>query len=158
MPHDFSGKNNPNYKTGLAPLHGKRSSLYNTWKNMRQRCFNKNNKKYSRYGGRGITVCQEWMKIEGFLEWAKKSGWQEGLTIDRIDNDKGYYPENCRWISLAINSKKKRTTKITFEQAKQIRERIDSGENEYELAREYGVVHGTIWFIKNNITHILEDK
>lgn len=124
---------------------------------MRQRCFNKNNLKYHRYGGRGITVCQEWMTIEGFLNWAQSSGWKEGLTIDRIDNDKGYFPENCRWIPASINSKKKRTTKITFEQAKEIRKRIDNGESEYDLAKEYGVVHGTVWFIKNNITHILED-
>jgi hypothetical protein len=153
---DFTGDKNPNFKTGLLTA-GTKKSVYNSWCNMKQRCTNPKNPKYHRYGGRGIDIAQEWMTIQGFWDWAQTSGWEEGLTIDRIDNDKGYCPENCRWVTAAINSKKKRTTKITFEQAKQIRERIDSGENEYDLAREYGVVNGTIWFIKNRVTHILED-
>ena len=155
---DITGIKNPNYKTGLKIKGSKETGIYNSWMNMKQRCDNKKNPKYVRYGGRGIKVCQEWYDIHNFYEWAKKSGWFEGASIDRINNDGNYCPENCRWISMSENSRKKRTTKISFEQAKIIRERLDNGENENQLAKEYGVVHGTIWFIKNRFTHVDENK
>lgn len=54
---------------------------------------------YYRYGGRGITVCDDWLRFEGFRDWAIASGYEEGLSIERVDIDAGYCPENCRWIS-----------------------------------------------------------
>lgn len=148
------GKKNPNYKTGLRMKENAHmKGLYNSWVNMRRRCLTKTNPKYPRYGGRGIKICDEWSTIQGFYDWAIKAGWQPDLSLDRIDNDGDYCPENCQWISMAHNSSKKSTTKLTFEQAEEIRIRIDNGEDEYALADEYGVVHGTVWFIKNNITH-----
>lgn len=150
---DLRGDKNPNYKTGYA-IKGKRSGFYNSWQNMKARCLNKNNPKHKNYGGRGITICDEWIGIEGFARWALSSGWEEGLQIDRIDNDGNYEPENCQWITQSENSRKKSTTKLNFIQAQSIRSRIANGENEHELAREYGVVHGTVWFIKNNFTHV----
>lgn len=152
---DFKGDKNPNYKTGYAAA-GKRQGFYNSWQNMKGRCLNKNNPKYHRYGGRGIKICDDWLKIEDFAEWALKNGWKKGVSIDRIDNDGDYCPENCRWISMSENSRKKSTTKLSFDQAKEIRERVSSGEAEADLAREYGVVHGTVWFIVNNFTHVDE--
>ena len=131
------GDKNPRYKTGLAGSRG----LYCSWQNMKQRCLNPNHPKYTRYGGRGIEICPEWIDIKGFRDWAFTSGYQPGLTIDRVDNDKGYSPDNCRWVPVSTNSRKKSTTKLTLEQAGEIRERLDLGENEYELAKEYGVVH-----------------
>lgn len=148
---DFSGKNNPRYKTGLAMNGG--SSLYHSWRNMKQRCNNPKHPKYKRYGGRGIKICKEWQDdIVCFMNWANKNGYKEGLTIDRIDNDGDYCPENCRWVTMADNSRRKRTTKITQKQAEEIR---NSPEKDMKiLAEEYGCTEGNIWFIINGYTHV----
>ena len=154
---DFTGDKNPNYKTGYAAA-GNIQGFYNSWQNMKGRCLRKSHPKYKRYGGRGIKIYEPWLKIENFAEWALSAGWKQGLSLDRIDNDGHYCPENCRWVSLSENSRKKSTTKINSLQAQQIRKRAKSGECEYDLAKEYNVVHGTIWFIVNNFTHVPDGK
>lgn len=97
------GKNNPSYKHGEA---GK-TQLYAVWKNMKNRCCNSKIRGYSRYGGRGISVCLEWINnFITFRDFALSHGYKEGLTIDRIDNDGNYEPLNCQFITRAENSKK----------------------------------------------------
>lgn len=142
-------------RTGLAKReNGKRTSLYTSWQHMKQRCLNPNNNKYPRYGGRGIKVCEEWLSIKNFSDWAYKNGWQEGYTIDRINNDGDYCPSNCRWIPRSENAKYKSTTKISFEQAQEIRKRIANGESSTAIAKDYGCKYTNLWFIKKNLTHV----
>ena len=74
--------------------------LYSIWEGMKERCNNPKHKAYSNYGGRGIKICAEWESFTGFYEWAKH-GYAKGLTLDREDNNKGYEPSNCRWITYA---------------------------------------------------------
>lgn len=158
MRKGLSGENNGRFKTGITMLGDPRRHIYNSWQNMKARCLRTSHPKYHRYGGRGITVCEAWLDIGGFLLWAESAGMKAGMTVDRINNDGDYEPSNCRVISLSENSRKKRTTKITFEQAQEIRCRLQAGEREQDLAKEYGVVHGTVWFIANNFTHVAEGE
>lgn len=85
---------------------GKCARLYNIWTSMKQRCHDENHKEFHRYGGRGISICPEWLYYLSFKEWALASGYADNLCIDRINNDKGYHPGNCQWITRAANSAK----------------------------------------------------
>lgn len=87
--------------------HGKtKTRLYSIYKNMKQRCYNANNPKYSSYGGRGITICEEWLHdFQKFYDWSMANGYLDELTIDRIDGTKGYSPDNCQWVTWEENRK-----------------------------------------------------
>jgi hypothetical protein len=79
------------------------SRLFNIWHRMKLRCSNTKHRQYDRYGGRGITVCQEWFDdYLAFKAWSLANGYAETLSIDRINNDLGYFPENCRWTTMQV--------------------------------------------------------
>lgn len=90
--------------------------LYRIWCNMRFRCNKEYNTHYDLYGGRGIKVCQEWDNLndgfQNFEKWAKQSGYSDDLTIDRINNDGNYEPDNCRWVNMVVQSRNKRNSRI----------------------------------------------
>lgn len=87
--------------------------LYRTYRCMHERCENKNHVSYKDYGGRGICVCEEWCGKHGFLNfnnWCYENKWKKGLTLDRIDNNKGYSPDNCRLVNITMQANNKRNT------------------------------------------------
>ena len=96
--------------------------LYDTWSNMVRRCYQPRNTCYYKYGAKGIKVCQGWRETPTqFIEWMEKQGWEEGLTIDRIDPTGDYSPENCRLLTLVDQNRNRTTTKLTVEDVIYIR-------------------------------------
>lgn len=87
-------------------IHGLRSHrFYHTWNNMIQRCTNSNDRKYKDYGARGIIVCQEWLDVATFIDWAEATYPNiNNYTLDRIDINRGYTPDNCRWADKTMQS------------------------------------------------------
>jgi hypothetical protein len=99
--------------------------LYSVWHSMISRCYDTSNGSYLNYGGRGIQVCEGWKdNPSAFIEWAKSNGYAQGLQIDRIDNDRGYSPGNCQFVTAAENNRNKRNSvKLTaFGETKCLRE------------------------------------
>ena len=111
-------------------LHGTR--IYSIWKSMKERCYTKTSTKYPIYGARGIRVCPEWEHdAKAFYEWAINNGYKDGLTIDRIDVNGDYSPDNCRWADLVTQANNKRNNVLVF-----------YGGKSYTIAefcREYGL-------------------
>ncbi len=110
--------------------------LYGTWRKMIERCENPENKSYPNYGGRGITVCERWHQVENFVSDMQDS-YSPGLTIERVDNNQGYFPDNCTWATKAEQADNRRTGhKVTF-----------NGKTQSILkwSKELNLNYGTLW-------------
>jgi hypothetical protein len=135
-----------NHRGWNAITHGEtrkskpRSKLYVMWVSMKMRCKNKNDANYKNYGGRGIKLFEGWIDFKVFKNWAIDNGYKNGLTIDRIDNNGNYSPENCQFISLSANSVKRRGIKLTYEKAEEIREYYKNNKVNYiQLAEVFNI-------------------
>lgn len=94
-----------------------KTRLYSIYSGMKQRCYNPSNQHYQWYGGKGITICDDWMGengLQNFIEWSLNHGYEEHLTIDRKENNKGYSPDNCQWVTLSTNSYNVSNTNTTL--------------------------------------------
>jgi hypothetical protein len=128
-----------------------RKRLYNIHAGFLGRCTNPNDNAFHNYGGRGITVCQEWLDdVEVFIDWALSNGHDQSLTLDRRDNDLGYSPKNCRWITPAEQARNRRSTVLTHEQADAIKELLALGAPSTVIARAGGFRPHLVYNIKNN--------
>lgn len=105
-PACFECKLSNTYKHGMTG-----TKIHNTWLNMLQRCENPNSTSFHLYGERGIKVCDEWHDFQIFYKWASENGYKETLSIDRIDVNGNYEPDNCRWATIEQQANNKRTTR-----------------------------------------------
>lgn len=105
------GCNRINALVKLNTKHGQtKTRLYGTWTNIKSRCNNPNRDMYYVYGGKGISVCNEWNDFVKFKDWALKNGYKDDLTIDRVNNDGNYEPNNCRWVTITEQSRNRTIT------------------------------------------------
>lgn len=90
--------------------------LYSVYRDMKHRCYSESHADYKHYGARGVTICADWLaSVRSFYVWALASGYQKGLTIDRIDNDGAYSPQNCRWATRLQQTRNRSISKLTDE-------------------------------------------
>lgn len=121
-------------------LKAKYQGLYTTWINMKSRCYSKKSTYYKYYGGRGIVVCDKWRyNFKDFYNWAMTHKFKKGLTIDRRDNDGGYNPNNCRFVTSIENSRNRRSTKLTIKKVIEIKKKLKADIIQRKIAAEYFV-------------------
>lgn len=118
------------------------TATYRCWSGMIQRCRNPKNRAFRNYGMRGIGVCESWLKFENFL--ADMGEKPDGLTLDRVDNDRGYEPGNCAWRTRAEQQQNTRLTKLTPDVVNEIRGRAEHGEGHRSIARRFSISHGRV--------------
>lgn len=115
-----------------------KTRLYRIWLHMKDRCLNPKHVHFKCYGGRGISICKEWVEnFESFRDWALSNGYQKALTLDRINNNENYCPENCRWVSATEQNRN--TSRNIFYQGKCLKEWAEA------LNIDYALVRGRIW-------------
>lgn len=115
-----------------------KSRLYKIWTGIRQRCENEKDPRYDDYGGRGISICDEWKNFENFRDWSFENGYSDELTIDRENNDLGYSPENCRWADRFTQQNNRRMNHhFTY---------ANETKTLAEWTRCLGVKHSTLWY------------
>ena len=125
-------------KTAKKKHGGRNERLYRIWRSMKERCFCETSKDYNNWGGRGIVVCDEWKDdYAEFRNWALANGYEDDLTIDRIDVDGNYCPQNCRWVDWRTQSSNRQTT-MRFAVNGEIKTLP-------ELADEYGIKYTTLY-------------
>jgi hypothetical protein len=139
--------------------HGMRSSvgfthpLYIVWSNLKRRCYKPKQTKYQYYGGRGIKVCDEWKNsFKEFFDWATKNGWNDGLQIDRKDNNGDYCPTNCRFVKPIINIQNSSIAKLTTKEVSFIRSKYKATDSYKKIGEIYNVSGATISNILNHRT------
>ncbi len=88
------------YTNGFNCYNPSHHRIYNIWFDMKRRCYQSQNKRFDRYGGRGIKVCEEWHDFQNFFDWSLANGYKDNLTIDRKNIDGDYCPDNCRWADI----------------------------------------------------------
>lgn len=137
------------YFTG--PVRGLTSHhLYKRWETMCSRCRYPSSPNYARYGGRGITVCEEWRDDPAaFIAWAEANGYQPGLELDRIDNDGPYAPWNCQFITHRANMRKTSTVKCDEQKVRALRDALAQGLSTRAAARAVGIGKSQAWKIMN---------
>lgn len=120
-----------------------KTRLYKIWDGMRDRCKRQSHKHYKDYGGRGITVCEAWEDFKTFAEWAIAHGYKNTLTLDRIDYNGNYEPDNCRWVTMKEQARNKRNNHCVNVDGKTM--------TLSECAEKYGIPKSTIrWRIVHN--------
>ena len=136
---ELAKKKLENYKDGRTTHGLSATRLYNIYNKMKNRCYKTDDPKYYRYGARGITVCEEWLaSFRSFYDWAIANGYSDELTIDRIDNDGNYCPENCRWATSLEQQNNRSTNRLVSYEGEMV--------TIAEAARRANIPLNTLWW------------